>query len=192
MSGWFFDHPDHGRLKRGHYSLITIDPPWPHEHWGKEATANARPYRTMTIPEIKAMPVGELAAKDCLLLLWVVAPQLDIGIECMTAWGFTYRSFMHWRKVYESGLPAMGQGKRVRTMGELCLLGTIGEPRHKPFRGDFPGIRREHSRKPETFYYQIDKCCPGLTNRADVFTCETREGYDAFGDQANKYDRRVA
>lgn len=186
MSAWFWDH-----LKPNHYDLIVADFPWPHEHWGEKATEVARPYDVMTIEEIMAAPVGALATDNTLLLHWIVAPQLDIGIECLKAWGFTYRSFMHWRKVSQWGMPLMGQGKRVRTMGELCLIGTIGEPKHKPFRGDFPGIRREHSRKPESFYDNIDKYCPNLTRRADLFGRQSRPGWDVFGNEATKFDEVV-
>ena len=190
MSGWFFDP-----LKRGHYDLVLIDCPWKFEVWGEETgitKSAAAQYKVQHIEWIKSLPVKELAAKDCLLLHWVTAPLLDIGIDVLKAWGFTYASFIHWRKVSENGLPMMGTGFRVRTMGELCLIGTLGKPKHKPLKGDFAGIRREHSRKPESLFYMIDDRCKGLTKRAEVFARQRRPGWDSWGDELDKFERRTA
>ena len=155
-------------LRPHYYNLLCIDPPWDVELYseaGETKSARAQ-YDTMPLEEIQALPVRELADVISLLLCWVIAPRLPDCIETIRTWGFTYRSFLHWRKVFRSGKPAWGTGYRVRSLGELIIVATIGAPKHKPFPGDFAGIRREHSRKPEEFYSLVDKCCPRLRRRA--------------------------
>ena len=65
------------------YKTIIVDPPWKYGKWGApsklppgtikkyEPTGTEMPYKTMTVDEIKALPVGELAAANCDLYLWV-------------------------------------------------------------------------------------------------------------------------
>lgn len=64
-----------GSLAPFQADLIMIDPPWPWQAYspkglGKSPEAH---YQTMTIAEICALPVAELAARDCLLWLWARA-----------------------------------------------------------------------------------------------------------------------
>lgn len=179
-----------GSLRPHAFNLVLADAPWHIDLYsenGVEKSAQAH-YETMDLAEIQALPVCELSDIDCLLLHWVIAPMLPEGIETMKGWGFTYRSFIHWRKVFPSGKPAMGTGYRVRTMGELCLIGTKGNPHHKPFPGCFDGIRREHSRKPESLFDLIDKCCPRLTRRAELFSRQSRDGWETWGRESTKFD----
>lgn len=172
------------------FDLVAIDPPWPFDLYsaaGEEKSPQAQ-YETMTREEILAMPVGDLARGDCLLLCWCTWPQLELGLAAVRAWGFSYVTTMVWQKVTKNGRPAMGPGYRVRSLCEPCLIAVVGEPRHKPFKGLFPGVRREHSRKPEAFYEAIDRCCPDLTFRADVFARQSRPGWATWGREATKFD----
>lgn len=45
----------------------------------------------MNIEDIKALPVADIAEKDCALFLWVTFPCLLEGFEVIRAWGFTYK-----------------------------------------------------------------------------------------------------
>jgi N6-adenosine-specific RNA methylase IME4 len=178
-----------GHLEPHGYDLVMIDCPWRWKAYSKKGLKKSaqRHYRVMTIDKIRALPVAELAAKDCLLLCWTTAPLLDEQLKTLAFWGFRYRSWLHWRKCTLRGKAAIGTGFRVRSMGELLVLATIGAPKHKPFPGDIPGHRREHSRKPDEVYAAIDRCCPRLTRRADVFAREERPGWDAWGDQVSYF-----
>ena len=46
----------------------------------------------MSIDELCALPVGELAAKDSLLFLWTTFPQLPEALRLIKAWGFSYKT----------------------------------------------------------------------------------------------------
>ena len=49
-------------------------------------------YPTMSIEELCALPVAELAAKDSALFMWTTFPQLPEALRLIRAWGFTYKS----------------------------------------------------------------------------------------------------
>ena len=54
------------------YSIIYADPPWAYRTYSKKGQGRSAEshYPTMCIEDIKALPVGELAAKDC-ALFWI-------------------------------------------------------------------------------------------------------------------------
>ena len=49
-------------------------------------------YPTMSIEDIRALPVGELADRDCALFLWITFPMLLDALSVIKAWGFTYKN----------------------------------------------------------------------------------------------------
>ena len=71
------------------YQVIYADPPWSYQisHATLQGIA---PYPSMTLDALKALPVGDVAAPDSLLLLWATNPLLPVALELIEAWGFTY------------------------------------------------------------------------------------------------------
>jgi N6-adenosine-specific RNA methylase IME4 len=176
------------------FSVLVVDPPTPFDLYsenGAEKSASKH-YETMPWEELAALPVGQLARGDCLLLMWATGCALPHSLDLMKAWGFVYKSEMIWRKVTRNGKVRMGPGYRVRTMHEPILLGTIGEPAHKPFPSIFDGLAREHSRKPEEFYSLVAAHTPGAVRRADLFSRQTRAGFTGWGREATKFDQPAA
>lgn len=173
-----------GRLQTFGYDLIVADPPWDFRNYSDKGTLKgADPhYSVMTLGEIKSLQVGNLARRDCLLLLWATGCMLPDALEVMRAWGFTYKTELVWRKLTKNGKPRMGTGYRARNFHEPVLLGVVGNPEHKPFKSMFDGVAREHSRKPDEFNVEIDRCCPKLTFRADLFSAlQGRAGWTEWG-----------
>jgi N6-adenosine-specific RNA methylase IME4 len=118
--------------------IIYCDPPWMFEVYsgkGKSRSAERR-YDCMTLDQIKALPVGALAADDCALLLWGVWPKLfDATPEVIEAWGFEYKTlgFLWVKQTASGGLwieesLATGLGYYTRANSEYCLLATRGQP----------------------------------------------------------------
>lgn len=176
------------------YELIVVDPPWRFRTWSEtnQAKSASRHYDLMTTDDIMRLPVGRLAQRDCILLLWATGAMQPQALDVMRAWGFTYKSQMIWRKVTASGKVRMGTGYWARSMHEPILIGCIGKPRKfKAFPSIFDGIAREHSRKPDEFYQIVDRCAPAL-RRADIFSRETRAGFDGFGNEHGKFDAAAA
>lgn len=185
MTNWPFSP-----LEPGAYDLIVADPPWRFRTWNEtnQSKSASRHYDLMEMEEILALPVGDIAKRDCVLLLWATAPMLQQGIETLKAWGFAYKSMMAWRKLTPNGKVRMGTGYWARTMHEPLLIATRGKPRKtSAFPSLFDGIAREHSRKPEEFYALVDKHAPD-TRRAELFARQSRPGFDTWGNERGKFD----
>lgn len=75
----------------GRYAVIYADPPWRYSQKGLQGAAEKH-YPTMSIEELSALPVAELAAPDSVLFLWATFPQLPEALRLIRAWGFTYKS----------------------------------------------------------------------------------------------------
>lgn len=185
---WVFDP-----LQPHSFDIICADPPWHfkvrNEKTGIKKSAQAH-YSVMSVDDIAALPVHELAARDAVLLLWVPAPLLPSGIACMKHWGFVYRTNLVWRKVTKNGKNRWGPGFWARTLHEQVLLGTVGDPFRKLCQKAFPslfdGVAREHSRKPSEFYDLVDQCLDG--RKVDLFARESRPGWETWGLERTKYD----
>lgn len=173
------------------YACILADPPWQFiNRTGKMAPEHRRlaRYATLTTPEIRALPVAEIAAPTAHLYLWVPNALLPEGIEVMKAWGFAYKSNVVWHKVRkDGGSDGRGVGFYFRNVTELVLFGVRG----KNARTLAPGRRqvnylatrkREHSRKPDELYDIIEACSPGP--RLELFARGTRKNWQAWGNQA--------
>jgi N6-adenosine-specific RNA methylase IME4 len=175
------------------YDVIVADPPWRFSLYSEngEKKSAAKHYDTMETTDITRLPVGHLARDNCLLLLWACGCMLPQAIEAMTSWGFVFKSEIIWRKVTVNGKPRWGTGYRVRTMHEPILVGTIGHPNHGAFPSIVDGVAREHSRKPDEVYELVRKYTPGA-RRADLFSRETREGFEGWGAEHGKFDQEAA
>ena len=46
----------------------------------------------MSIEELCALPVADLAAEDSALFLWATFPQLPEALRLIKAWGFSYKT----------------------------------------------------------------------------------------------------
>ena len=80
----------------------------------------------MSIDELCALPVPELAAKDCALFLWATFPQLPEALRLIRAWGFRYRTvaFVWLKRNRKSPSWFYGMGYWTRSNAEICLLAT--------------------------------------------------------------------
>lgn len=171
------------------YSTILIDPPWRFANrTGKVAPEHRRlhRYRTMTLDEIKALPVPPLANDKSHLYLWAPNALLAEGLEVMRAWGFTYKTNLVWYKIRKDGGPdGRGVGFYFRNVTELLLFGVRGGLRTlKPGRRQvnvIPVRKQEHSRKPEIFYDLIEQCSPGPF--LELFARYRQPGWDQWGDE---------
>ena len=91
------------------FGTILADPPWQFQNrtTGKMAPEHRRlsRYGTMTLSDIMALPVQDLAASRSHLYLWVPNALLPEGLMVMKAWGFNYKSNIVWHKIRKDGGP---------------------------------------------------------------------------------------
>ena len=176
------------------YSMLVLDPPWAFKTrtpkgWKKSPQAH---YACMTIEDICALPVGQLAAPDCVLFLWATWPLLAEAQQAMGRWGFRYVSGGAWHKRTKNGCSAFGTGYRVRSSCEPFLIGVLGRPQtSRAHRNIIEGLARQHSRKPEEAYAWCESYLPGA-RRAEVFSRESRPGWEHWGNEAGKFDEVAA
>ena len=90
-------------------------------------------YPTMGIDEIRALPVAELAEKDCALFLWVTIPCLLEGLSVLQAWGFQYKTiaFVWIKQNKKADSLFWGMGYWTRSNAEFCILATRGSPKRQ-------------------------------------------------------------
>ncbi len=175
------------------YSTVLADPPWQFANrTGKMAPEHKRlsRYSTLTLQEIKEIPVPLAVTDQSHLYLWVPNALLKEGLEVMEAWGFQYKTNIIWHKVRKDGGPdGRGVGFYFRNTTEMVLFGIRGRIRTlDPGRSQVNIIRtqkREHSRKPDELYEIIEACSAGPY--LELFARGKRARWDQWGNQVDNY-----
>ena len=175
------------------FKTVLADPPWQFQNrTGKVAPEHKRlsRYGTLTLEDIKALPVAEAAADTAHLYLWVPNALLPDGLAVMQAWGFQYKSNIIWQKIRKDGGPdGRGVGFYFRNVTEILLFGTRGKNARTLQAGRtqvniMNTRKREHSRKPDEQYPLITSCSPGPY--LEMFARGKREGWAIWGNQADE------
>lgn len=182
-----------GSLQMFKYGVIVADPPWDFELRSDKGNAKAASaqYETMSDAEIGAMPVGHLATRDCLLLMWTTGWAVATGRAqaIVRAWGAEPVTELVWIKTTRTGKVRVGPGYRARTMHEPILLAKYGNPKHVPFPSSFTGLARAHSMKPDEFYALTQVRTLGAW-RCDLFSAGIhRPGFDGWGQDHRQLER---
>lgn len=115
------------------YSLIYADPAWSYDNKGSRAAADNH-YKTLSLTELKRLPVWELAADDCVLAMWWVPPMPLEAIELAQAWGFTVKNMclFTWAKLNERALENLdralaGHHENIGALDSLDFLDLLNE-----------------------------------------------------------------
>lgn len=170
------------------YNIIYADPPWEYKVYsdkGKGRSADKH-YPTMTLKEICALPIGELAENDCVLLMWTTIPLLRDCFSVIESWGFTYKTvaFVWIKQNRKSDGLFWGMGHWTRANAEFCLLATKGHPKrvsaavHQVILSHI----EEHSKKPEEARKRIVALL-GELPRIELFARQKTDGWDAWGNE---------
>lgn len=178
----------------GKFATILADPPWQFQNrTGKMAPEHKRllRYPTMTLDEIKELPIPLVADDPSHLYLWCPNAMLISGLEVMSAWGFEYKSNIIWHKVRkDGGSDGRGVGFYFRNVTEMILFGVRGKNKKKSRRTLAPARsqvnylatrKREHSRKPDEIFDIIESCSPGPF--LELFARFPRDGWQTWGNE---------
>jgi N6-adenosine-specific RNA methylase IME4 len=178
-------------LPSGRFGVIVADPPWAFavrspKGAGRSASQH---YATMSLADIKALPVADCAARDSALLLWAIDPMIPQALEVMAAWGFTFKTVgFYWAKSNRTK-PGfrIGTGYYTRANPEQCLLGTRGSPKRLD-RG-VPRLivepAREHSRKPGEAFMRTERLFGGPY--LELFARAERPGWTVWGNETGRF-----
>jgi N6-adenosine-specific RNA methylase IME4 len=177
------------------YSTIVADPPWHYGSWpvGRaplgvehDGRRKALPYSSMTLAEIAALPVREVAASDSHLWLWTTNRYLFDAKVIAEAWGFRYSQLVVWAKT-PMGLGPGGVCAQNAEYVLFCRRGSLA-PLSRQESVWFNWKRTaEHSVKPPGFLDLVEQVSPGPY--VELFARQPRLGWDSWG---YGYERKVA
>lgn len=183
-------------LPNGRYDIIYADPPW--DYGGKMQydktviksenlnfdrriflSSASFKYPTLTIKQLKTLPVATIAAQDCLLFMWTTGPQLANAVELANAWDFEYKTVAFvWDKMIHN------PGRYTLSQTEFVLVfkrGKIPSPRGaRNIRQMVQVPRGVHSEKPREVISGITKMFPAQ-RKIELFARCNYEGWDNWG-----------
>ncbi len=167
------------------YDIIYADPPWAYRNkktGGSMVSGAESKYPTMSVDEISALPIKDIASKNSVLFMWATVPLMPEAFQVMKAWGYKYKTMITWRKIM-----SLGMGYWFRGQCEHLLLGVRGQV--KAFRLQEPNFIQAkvlaHSEKPEEFRQLIERATSKMSsqNRVELFARRRVAGWDVFGNQ---------
>ncbi len=189
------------------YRTIVADPPWAYDEGfatvpdrprpdarasGADVTAaniviRALPYASLSLADIAAIPLRNVAENDANLFLWATNRYLPDAIIVLSEWGFVYRQTVVWAKPPGSRPPF--RATISPNCAEFLLVARRGRgaPLGKPWESNVLTIPRPtgHSQKPEAFLDLIEQVSPGPY--LELFARRQRLGWDTWGNEALEY-----
>jgi len=176
------------------YNIIYADPPWTYRDKAQAGQRGVEfKYPTMSIEDIKNLPIHNIADDDCILFLWVTFPLLQEGLDTIKAWGFTYKTIgFNWVKKNKKSIETnfWGMGNWTRSNSEICLLAIKGKPKRisasvhsviETYETEtIESPIEKHSKKPDIVRYRIEELCGDLS-RIELFAREKVDGWDSLG-----------
>ena len=165
------------------YQIIYADPPWEVKRgpeYNSNGASRSLTYPTMTIDEIKKLPVKSVVSDNCKLFLWGINKYLPETFEVMKEWGFRYSTMLVWCK----NPNGIGLGGTFSLTTEYLLFGVKGKvgalKRHDTTW--WIEKRGRHSAKPQKFRSVIEETFPS-DSKIELFAREKTPGWDVWGNE---------
>lgn len=171
---------------KGLFDVISVDPPWPYEGENKNLTSYdsvgrrvANPYPEMSIQQIKEIELPLM--ENGIVFLWTTHKFLNDAFSIANHWGLEYKATLVWNK------EKIGMGSWLRMQCEFCLVCIKGKPywNNTTYRDILTEPRREHSRKPDSFFEMVENITLG--RKLEYFSREKRNNWEIFGNDTNKF-----
>ena len=172
------------------YQIIYADPPWQFKTYSDKGHGKSpeRHYATMSLDDIKKLPVSALAAEDCALFMWTTIPFLRQCFDVMEAWGFQYKTvaFVWVKQNKRADSLFWGTGYWTRANCELCMLATKGHPKRTSASVHQVIVSHieEHSKKPQEARDRIVKLM-GDVPRIELFARQKTDGWSVWGNEVD-------
>lgn len=183
------------------YNIVYADPAWQYgskELYGDKTKGNdkrenrfrsiERIYNTMTIEDIKQMPVKNITNKNAACFMWVTDSHLKEGIEVLEAWGFKYKTIAFvWLKKTSTGKIVLNFAPHTLKSTEICLLGIKGTmkdfKKSNNVRQLIEAERTEHSKKPNEARKRIVELYGNECPKIELFARQKNDYWDVFGNE---------
>lgn len=173
----------------GDYNVVLADPPWDYNGCTSPGGYSSKDhYPSMTMQEMQQIPVRDMCDDQCVLFMWATGPMLKDAILLGESWGFQYRQVAFvWDKVN----PVCGN--YTITQCEFVLVfrpkkGKLPKRTKTNVRQHFSEKKRQHSRKPEYVQDMLDAMYAN-THKIELFARRSRDGWDVWGDEIDKFDK---
>lgn len=144
-------------------------------------------YPTLTVAEIAALPVRQLANADAHLYLWTTQRYLWDAPDIARAWGFQPSTVLTWCKA-PTGFSLGGAFGKASEFVLFARRGTLSATT-RTNRDWYQWPRGEHSAKPEAFLDLVEAVSPGPY--LELFARRQRLGWDTWGNDALEHVRMV-
>lgn len=142
-------------------------------------------YDTMSLEDIKRLPVASIADENCILFMWATFPNLQQALDVIKAWGFEFKTVAFvWEKLDKTNNTPKkyGLGWYTRSNCEIVMLGRKGK-----FNRQSAAVQQivkstisKHSEKPNEVRDRILKLCGDLP-RIELFARTKVHGWDVWG-----------
>ncbi|KQZ00884.1 hypothetical protein ASD45_08455 [Pseudolabrys sp. Root1462] len=172
------------------FGAILIDPPWKFAARGAggDGRSAGEHYTTSGLDPIKALPLADLAADNCVMFMWMVDWCPKWAFELIEHWGFDHKTTAFtWAKENASGEGwHMGQGYWTRSNPEDCWLATRGHPQrmNADVRQLIVAPVMEHSRKPDEIHDRIMRLVEGPY--LEIYARRPRDGWVTWGNEISR------
>lgn len=181
------------------YQTVLADPPWPYNSpkalvgnagRGKHNIENMKQidvtahYNTMSIDELKSLPVKRHIANNAHLYLWTTNGFMVEAHEIAKSWGFKPKTILTWvKKQKQNDKVSMKAGYWYRSCTEHILFAVRGSLRLSgPVSPTAYFLERlPHSVKPDFFYDLIEAQSPGPY--LELFARRDRDNWDQWGNE---------
>lgn len=154
------------------FGCILVDVPWPY------GEPNGH-YPLMSMEEICALPVADVAAENCHLFMWVPAPFFAKSFAVLDAWGFTYKSNFVWCKhppAHGSYWMIVHEHLLLGVRGNLTSFQASGGERERSW---MEIKKRAHSEKPDEVRAMIERV--SANPRLELFGRKRVKGWTVCG-----------
>jgi len=194
------------------FRIIDADCPWSFSDqltMSETKRGASSVYDTLSIEDLKALPVKDIAEDDSVLVLWCPSSLLKEGLEVMDAWGFRQTQTHIWVKTKKEPLKAylkefvkaiselktlgwpdindvlaFGLGRLFRQTHELALVGVRGKIyvhlANKSQRSVHFSPATKHSTKPDILQNMLGEMFP-TGNRLEMFARRDKAGWTCVG-----------
>ena len=166
----------------------------------------------MSVDELKAMPIDDIAADDCILVMWWVGSMPQEALDVVKAWGFTIKTMSGfvWNKLTVNNNPMFGMGFWTRQGSESAIIAIKGKPKvasrsvravgfyepesldeilkHTIFSGTFK--IGQHSEKPNEFREACVELA-GDVPRIELFSRKRTKGWAVWGNEVGKLNKKA-
>lgn len=183
-------------MKNELFNIIYADPPWTYND--KLSMGNRGvyyKYKTLSIKEIKALPIQNITAENCILFLWGTWPLLQDCLETVKAWGFEYKTCgFVWVKVTKTKPKKIirGMGRYTRGNSEFVMIGRKGKMLERYDKSISQMIieprGEKNSEKPYSVVNKIDKLYGAQYRKIELFARRCHPGWAATGLEYDNMD----